>query len=302
MPSAENTAVSTESAWLASQFDQRRDPLRAVAYRLLGSLADVEDALQEAWLRLNRTNADEIDNLDAWLTTVVARISLNMLRSRERRREEAFGIHVPDPVVSADDRLDPAAEVLLGDSVGLALLVVIEALTPPERLAFVLHDVFAVSFEEIAGVLDRSPAAARQLASRARRRVHRSTQVPDGDLAAQQEVVRAFFTAAREGDFDRLIELLDPDVVLVTDGPPHAPRRLRGVGAVGRAALFGARSRRTLREVLVNRAPGAVILEHRMLVAVVGFTVAAGRIVELDAITDPDRLRTLDLRKLVEHA
>jgi RNA polymerase sigma factor (sigma-70 family) len=281
--------------WLAERFEERRGRLRAVAYRMLGSHSEAEDALQEVWLRLNRSDAEAIKQLDAWLTTVVGRVCLNMLRSRGRRREEPYDVTVPDPVVSDQHAIDPESEALLADSVGLALLVVIETLTPAERLAFVLHDMFAVSFEEIAAILDRSPAAARQLASRARRRVQ-GAKVPDADLSVQQEVVEAFFAAARDGDFDRLVAVLDPDVVLLADAGPGEPSSvLRGAAAVAGASLAGARSGRTLRQALVNGSPGAVLFENGEPVAVMGYTVVRRRIIEIDAIRDADRLRRLDL-------
>jgi RNA polymerase sigma-70 factor, ECF subfamily len=287
-----------ESEWLVERFEERRGYLRAVAYRMLGSLSEADDALQEVWLRLSRSDRSDVDNLDAWLTTVVGRVCLNMLRSRERRREDLFGVRVPDPIVSGDHGIDPADEVLLSDSVGLALLVVIGTLTPAERLAFVLHDMFAVSFEEIASMLDRSPAMARQLASRARRRVHGEAKVPDADLTEQQEVVDAFFAAARDGEFDRLVALLHPDVVLrADDGPGKAPTALRGATAVARATLAGARGR-TLRPALVNGAPGAVLVQRGSPVSILGFTVVQRQIVEIDAIRDPERLQQLDLTRL----
>jgi RNA polymerase sigma factor (sigma-70 family) len=282
--------------WLAERFEERRGRLRAVAYRMLGSHSEAEDALQEAWLRLSRADAETIEHLDAWLTTVVGRVCLNMLRSRNRRREESYGVRVPDPVIGDQHPLGPEGEAVLADSVGLALLVVIGTLPPAERLAFVLHDMFAVSFEEIAGILDRSPAAARQLASRARRRVRGEAKVPDADLSVQQEVVAAFFAAARDGDFDRLVALLDPDVVLLTDSDPSKPFSvLRGPAAVANASLTGARSGGTLRPALVNGSPGAVVFHNGRPTAIMGFTVVRGRVVEIDAIRDPDRLRRLDL-------
>src|ERR671918_705508 len=219
-----------ERDWLAERFEEHRDRLRAVAYRMLGSLSDADDAVQEAWLRLNRSNADEIENLGAWLTTVVGRVSLNMLRSRRTQREEPLdAVHVPEPIIDRADGTDPEHEALLADSVGLALLVVLETLSPPERLAFVLHDIFAVPFDEIASIVDRSPEAARQLASRARRRVRPERTVPDVDVETQREVLDAFVAAARDGDFDRLVALLDPDVVVRADfGPAGGSREVRG--------------------------------------------------------------------------
>ncbi|HTT31195.1 MAG TPA: sigma-70 family RNA polymerase sigma factor, partial [Solirubrobacteraceae bacterium] len=208
----------TEQDWLAEQFEEQRPRLRAVAYRMLGSLSEADDAVQDAWIRLSRADTSEVDNLGAWLTTVVARVALNMLRSRNTRREQPLEVHVPDPIIDPADGTDPEHEALLADSVGLALLVVLETLSPPERLAFVLHDMFAVPFDSIGAILDRSPEASRQLASRARRRVRGSAPVPDADLNAQWEVVEAFLAAAREGDFEGLVALLDPDIVLRADG------------------------------------------------------------------------------------
>jgi RNA polymerase sigma-70 factor (ECF subfamily) len=288
--------MQEDDAWLAEQFIERRSRLRRVAYRMLGSISEAEDAVQEAWLRLSRSDAEAIENLDAWLTTVVGRVCLNMLRSRERRREEPYGIRVPDPIIGDTQATGPETGAVLADSIGLALLVVIETLTPAERLAFVLHDMFAISFEEIGSILDRSPTAARQLASRARRRVQGEARTPDGDLSAQQDVVNAFFAAARDGDFAGLIAALDPDVVLLADaGPSGASNILRGATAIAKASLFGARSGRTARPALISGSPGVVIFEHDRPVAIMGFTVAHGRIVEIDTISDPDRLRRLNL-------
>src|SRR5512133_3107465 len=210
-----------ERDWLAERFEERRTRLRAVAYRMLGSLSEADDAVQEAWLRLNRTDADAIENLDAWLTTVVARVSLNMLRARKTRREEPIEAQLPEPILDRADGINPEHEALLADSVGLALLVVLETLSPPERLAFVLHDMFAVPFDEIAPIVDASPEAARQLASRARRRVRADKTVPDADIDTQRRVVYAFLAASREGDFEALLEVLDPDVVLRADLGPE---------------------------------------------------------------------------------
>ena len=234
-----------ERDWLAERFEEHRTHLRAVAYRMLGSLSEADDAVQEAWLRLSRSDADEIENLGGWLTTVVGRVSLNMLRSRETRREQPLGVHVPEPIVDRADGTDPEHEALVADSVGLALLVVLETLSPAERLAFVLHDIFAVPFDEIAPIVDRSPEAARQLASRARRRVRAENTVPDADLDAQREVVDAFLAAARDGDFDRLVAVLDPDVVLRADFGAAASREIRGASRGHRPGhvLFAARAR-----------------------------------------------------------
>jgi RNA polymerase sigma factor (sigma-70 family) len=282
-----------ESEWLVERFEERRGRLRAVAYGMLGSLSEADDALQEVWLRLRRCDAGRIEHLDAWLTTVVGRVCLSMLRTRERRRAEPFGAHIPDPIVSRAVGTEPEHELLLADSVALALLVVIETLTPSERLAFVLHDLFAVPFEEIATVLGGTAPAARQLASRARRRVRGQTRVPDADLAQQEEVVDAFFAAAREGDFDRLVALLHPNVVARSDAGPARSRMLRGARTVARRAMAGARSGGTVRPAHVNGAPGAILLDCGTPVAIMAFTVAAGRIVEIDAIADAERVRRL---------
>jgi RNA polymerase sigma factor (sigma-70 family) len=285
-----------ERDWLAERFDEHRPHLRAVAYRMLGSLSEADDAVQEAWLRLSRSDSDEIENLGAWLTTVVGRVSLNMLRSRRARREEPIGVHVPEPIVDRADGPDPEHEALLADSVGLALLLVLETLSPAERLAFVLHDMFAVPFEEIARILDRSPEAARQLASRARRRVRTENPVPDADLDGQREVVEAFLAAAREGDFERLVSVLDPDVVLRVDlGPQAGSREFRGAEAVAGQALTYSRLGLVRRLALVNGAPGLVNLRQGKPFSVQGFTVRSGKIVEMDILADPARLNQLDL-------
>jgi RNA polymerase sigma-70 factor (ECF subfamily) len=283
---------------LAQQFEEHRGHLRAVAYKMLGSLSEADDAVQESWLRLSRSDASEVENLRAWLTTVVARVSLNVLRSRRTRREEPLDVRVPDPVVTRDDGTQPEHEALLADSVGLALLVVLDTLGPAERLAFVLHDMFGVPFEEIAEMVDRSPAAARQLASRARRRVQGAAPVPDPDLAAQRRVVDAFFAAARDGDFDALVAVLHPDVVSRGDGGPGASAVVRGARQVAARALTFARLAPFVRPALVNGAAGAVVAPRGEPFSVLGFTVAGGRIVEIDAITDPERLRALDLAVL----
>ena len=274
---------------LTARFEERRPQLRGVAYRLLGSTAEAEDAVQEAWIRLDRADAGEIENLDAWLTTVVARVSLNMLRSRGRRREAPLEGEMPEPIVAAADGPDPEQDALVADSVGLALMVVLGELRPPERLAFVLHDVFGLAFEEIAPMVDRSPAAARQLASRARRRVRSSAPEPDVGLSAQREVVEAFFAAGREGDFDGLIAVLDPDVVLRVD----VGERIHGAEAVaGQARMYGGRE---ARHATVNGAAGAVVLVEGRPVSIMGFTVVAGRIVAIDVVADPERVGRLDL-------
>ena len=289
-----------ENEWLADRFEEHRAHLRAVAYRMLGSLTEADDAVQDTWLRLSRSGAGEVENLGGWLTTIVARVCLNMLRSRNLRREESLAVHVPDPVVSPDAELQPEEEALLADSVGLALLVVLDTLAPAERLAFVLHDLFKLPFEEIAPMVGRSPAAARQLASRARRRVKGAdVPAPDPDLARQREVVGAFFSAARGGDFDALVAVLDPDVVLRLDAGarrPAASMAIRGAAAVARQALSGLASALPavhLRPALVNGAAGVVVTVRGRPITVMGFTVAEGKIVEIDAIADPERVRRI---------
>jgi RNA polymerase sigma factor (sigma-70 family) len=287
-----------ERDWLAERFEEHRGHLRAVAYKMLGSLSEADDAVQESWLRLSRSDTSEVENLRAWLTTVVARVSLNVLRSRRTRREEPLDVRVPDPVVSREDGTQPEHEALLADSVGLALLVVLDTLGPAERLAFVLHDMFGVPFDEIAGMVDRSPDAARQLASRARRRVQGAAPVPDADLAAQRRVVDAFFAAARDGDFDALVAVLHPDVVSRGDGGPGASAVVRGAREVAARALTFARLSPFVRPALVNGAAGVVVAPRGKPFSVMGFTVVGGRIVEIDAITDSERLRALDLAVL----
>jgi RNA polymerase sigma-70 factor, ECF subfamily len=290
-----------EHEWLAERFEEHRSHLRAVAYRMLGSLSEADDAVQESWLRLSRSDASDIENLGGWLTTVVARVCLNMLRSRETRREDPMSAYVPDPIVSREVELDPDDEVILADSVGLALLVVLETLAPAERLAFVLHDMFAVPFDEIAPMVGRSPTAARQLASRARRRVQGAAAAPDPDLARQREVVDAFFAAARDGDFDALLAVLHPDVVLRSDGGavrPGASFVVRGAREVAESALTFARLSPFVRPALVNGAAGVVVAPHGRLFSVMGFTVRDGKIVEIDGIADPERLQKLDLAGL----
>jgi RNA polymerase sigma-70 factor (ECF subfamily) len=286
-----------ERDWLADRFEEHRPRLRAVAYRMLGSLTDADDAVQDAWLRLTRAGTGEVENLGGWLTTIVARICLNMLRSRTTRREEPLDAHLPDPVISPEGPLQPEEEALLADSVGLALLVVLDSLAPAERLAFVLHDMFELPFEEIAPMVGRTPTAARQLASRARRRVRGAElPAPDPDLARQRDVVDAFLQAARGGDFDALVALLDPDVVLRSDfgaRRPAAPRVTHGAAAVAKQALVGALPTARLHPALVNGAAGVVVTVHGRPFAVLGFTVTDGRIVEIDAIADPDRVRRI---------
>jgi RNA polymerase sigma factor (sigma-70 family) len=290
-----------EHEFLARQFEEHRAHLRAVAYRMLGSLSEADDAVQEGWLRLSRSDTSDVENLRAWLTTVVARVCLNVLRSRRTRREEPLGVHVPDPVVSPADGTQPEHEALLADSVGLALLVVLETLAPAERLAFVLHDMFAVPFEEIAALVDRSPAATRQLASRARRRVQGQAPVPDPDLAGQRRVVDAFFAAARDGDFEALVAVLDPEVVLHSDGGElrrSATLVVHGAQEVASRALTFARLTPYVRPALVNGAAGVVVAPRGRPFSVMGFTVSGGRIVEIDSVSDPARLRELDLAVL----
>jgi RNA polymerase sigma factor (sigma-70 family) len=290
-----------ENEWLAERFEEHRTHLRAVSYRMLGSLSEADDAVQEAWLRLSRSDTSGVENLGGWLTTVVARVCLNMLRSRKSRREEPIGVHMPDPVVSREDGADPEYEALLADSVGLALLVVLETLSPAERLAFVLHDMFAVPFDEIAPMVGRSPTAARQLASRARRRVRGAAPAPDADIARQREVVDAFFAAARGGDFDALVAVLDPDVVLRSDGGaerPGATAVVHGARAVAERALMFARLSPFVRPALVNGVAGVVVAPRGEPFSVMAFTVAGGKIVAIDGLADPTRLRELDLAVL----
>ena len=288
-----------EREWLAERFEEHRGHMRAVAYRMLGSVTEADDAVQEAWLRLNRTDASQVDNLGGWLTTVVARVSLNMLRSRKMRREEPIGVYMPEPIVDRADEMDPEHEALLADSVGLALLVMLETLSPPERLAFVLHDRFAVPFEEIAPIVERSPEAARQLASRARRRVHGENTVPDADLDTQRRVVDAFLAAAREGDFQALLEVLDPDVVLRRDvAPLGGSSEIRGARAVAGQALGYSRLGLVMQPALVNGAAGAVAIRDGEPFAVGAFTVRGRKIAEIDILADPERLRRLDLTVL----
>jgi RNA polymerase sigma factor (sigma-70 family) len=279
---------------LAERFEEHRPRLRAVAYRMLGSLDDADDAVQEAWVRFSAAGADQVVNLGGWLTTIVTRVCLNMLRARAARPETLAGAYVPDPVLSPADGPTPEQEALLADSVGLAMLVVLDTLTPAERVAFVLHDVFDFPFGEIAPMLDRTPEAARQLASRARHRVKAAgAREPDGAVAAQQAVVDAFFGAARAGDLATLVGLLDPDVVLRTDGFAATPTVLRGAAAVSSAALGGASPHAEFRPVLVNGAAGMLITLRGRPAALMAFTVVGGRITAVDGITDPHRLRRL---------
>lgn len=292
MPEREKS-VDQQREWLAERFETERPHLRAVAYRMLGRLEEADDAVQECWLRLSRSDTSEIENLGGWLTTVVARVCLDMLRSRQSRREEPLAMHVPDSIVSREGEIDPEQEALLADSVGLALLVVLETLRPAERIAFVLHDVFAVPFEEIAGVVGRTPTAARQLASRARRRVQGVGAAPDADRTLQREVVEAFLAAARSGDFDALLAVLDPDVVVRGDDgavPARVEREVHGAPAVARQFLgraWGARP------ALVNGAVGAIAIVGGQLFVVMGFTIRDRKIVEIDVLADRERLSKL---------
>jgi RNA polymerase sigma-70 factor, ECF subfamily len=284
--------------WLAERFEANRSHLRGVAFRMLGSLTEADDAVQESWIRLSRTDTSDVDNLRAWLTTVVGRVCLNMLRSRKTRREASLETHLPDPILSPEEGVDPEQEVLLGDSVGLALFVVLDSLTPAERVAFVLHDVFAVPFDEIAPIVGRSPTAARKLASRARRRVQ-GAPVPDIDLDGQWAVADAFLAAARAGDFERLLAVLDPDVVLRSDGGvarPDLVTLLRGAQPVAEGAMTFRRFAETATRILVNGIPGGVAwTPDGSPFAVVALTVKGGRIVGIDILADPDRLGRLDL-------
>ncbi len=287
-----------EHDWLAQRFEENRNHLRAVAYRMLGSTSEADDAVQEAWVRLSRSDTSDVENLGGWLTTVVARVCLNMLRSRDSRREEGLADDLPDLVAGHEDGMDPERQALMADSVGPALLVVLDLLTPAERLAFVLHDIFAVPFDEIAPILGRSPAAARQLASRARRRVQGAAEVSDVDRSRQRRVVDAFLAASREGDFEALLALLDPDVVLRADSAAvavGAAGEVRGAAAV--AGTFSGRAR-AARPALVDGVAGAVWAPGGQPRVVFGFTVTDGRIVEIRMVADPESLGRLDLEIL----
>jgi RNA polymerase sigma factor (sigma-70 family) len=277
------------------RFEEHRAHLRAVAYRMLGSLSEADDAVQETWLRFSRAGADGVENLGGWLTTIVSRVCLTMLRTRESRREDPLDTRMPDPILSLDE-LDPEQEVLLADAIGLALLVVVQTLAPAERLAFVLHDMFAVPFEEIAPIVDRSPAAARKLASRARRRVQGSAPVQDTDPARRRAVVDAFLAASRAGDFDALVAVLDPEVVLRADfGDAPVSAILRGAREVAGQALTFRQYARFARPILVNGAPGVIAVPDGRASSVMGLTITGGRIVAIDVLADPERLRRLDL-------
>ncbi len=288
----------SDSDTYAEQFESHRPHLQAIAYRMLGSVVDAEDAVQEAWLRLGRSDAGAVANLGGWLTTVVGRICIDMLRARRVRNEDYVGTWLPEPIVEADERTEPGAEAELADSIGLALLVVLEALTPTERLAFVLHDMFGMPFGEIAPIIDRSPAAARQLASRARRRV-RGAPEPDGDLRAEREVVEAFLAASRDGDFDALLAVLDPEVVFRVDtgvGHPLARPPIRGSEGVAREVLArGSRFAPLGRPAVVNGAIGMVVGRKDRPFAVVGCTIVGGRIAEMDLVLDPEKLASVSV-------
>src|SRR5579884_2121257 len=279
-----------DQQWLADRFEEHRARLRAVAYRMLGSLSEADDAVQDAWLRVSRADTSEVENLGAWLTTIVARVSLNLLRSRNTHPEASLDdVRLPDPIIDRADGTDPEHEALLADSVGLALLVVLETLSPPERLAFVLHDMFGVPFDQIAPIVDRSSDAARQLASRARRRVRGAAPTPDADLHAQWEVVEAFLAAAHGGDFDGLLAVLDPDVVLRADGGrvSELTRHIRGAEPVASQASMWSRVELTPRRALVNGTPGFVNLRDGQPFSVAAVTISGGRIVEIDILADP---------------
>jgi RNA polymerase sigma-70 factor (ECF subfamily) len=291
-----------ENEWLADRFEEYRPHLRSVAFRMLGSISEADDAVQDAWLRLARSGADGVDNLGGWLTTIVARVCLNMLRSRKASHEESSGVHLPDPVISREETTNPEQEALLADAVGLALIVVLDTLSPAERLAFVLHDMFDLPFDEIAPMVDKSTAATRQLASRARRRVREGGgPTPDPDVRAQRRVVDAFFAAARGGDFEALVEVLDPSVVMRVDAGPTRPEMstvARGADVIAQRAAMFARPTVILRPALVNGAAGVVVMLGRQPVSVMGFLVAGGRIAQIDSMIDQERLARLDLSVL----
>jgi len=288
----------SDEQFLAAQFEQHRAELRAVAYRMLGSLSDADDAVQEAWLRLSRSADDEIDNLGAWLTTVVGRVCLNMLRARTRRREAAMPVHIPDPIVAPEGELDPEHQAILADSVGLALLVVLDALSPDERLAFVMHDMFAVPYKDIAAMIGRSPAATRQLASRAKRRVQGEAPRSDAGLSEQRQIVDAFFAAARDGDFEALVAVLDPDVVLRSDGGARragATFLVRGAAEVASRAMVYASMSPFVLPAIVNGSAGVVVAPRGTAFSVMAFTVRHGKVIAIDSLADPSRLGRLDL-------
>ncbi|HEU4946697.1 MAG TPA: sigma-70 family RNA polymerase sigma factor [Kribbella sp.] len=284
-----------EQVWLAERFEEHRTHLRAVAYRMLGSVNEADDAVQEAWIRLSRSDTSDIQNLGGWLTTVVARVCLNLLQSRKSRREEPMDGRLPDPIDPDETGVDPEREAVLADSVGLALLVVLERLAPPERLAFVLHDMFAMPFDEIAPIVGRSPAATRQLASRARRRVQGTATIPESDLSRQRRVVDAFLAAARSGDFDALLAVLDPDVVVRSATAPGGTGEIRGGRAVAGQALTATAGAPFAHPVLVNGAPGFIVAPRGQVVLAFAFTIAGDKVTEIDVISEPDRLDELEL-------
>ena len=287
-----------EDQWMAQRFEEQRSHLRAVAYRMLGSLSEADDAVQDAWLRLSRSDVSDVENLRAWLTTVVARLCLNTLRSRHARREDSLEIHLPDPLVTIAEGGNPEQQAVLADSVGLALFVVLETLAPDERLAFVLHDMFGVPFDEIAPMVDRTPTAARQLASRARRRLRGKTPTPDRDVSEQRRVVDAFFAAAHRGDFEALVAVLDPEIILRADvGDARIPgqRMIRGARQVASQALLFSQPDVELRPVLINGAAGVVVYSGERVFSLMAFTVVAGKVAEINIIADPERLSRMDL-------
>ncbi len=287
-----------EHNWLVERFEQNRTTMQAVAYRMLGSLNEAEDAVQEAWLRFSRADTSDVENMTAWLKTVVARVCLDMLRARKSRHEAPPDTYIPDPIVRPEDGGDPEQQALLAESVGLALLVVLETLPPAERLAFVLHDTFGVPFDQIAPIVGRTPTATRQLASRARRRVQGATLAPNADSAQQRTVVDAFFAAARGGDFEALITLLDPDVVLRSDGGTARPRAsafVRGASTVAKRALMFSQPSALLRPVLVNGAPGVLVIANGQPFSLMAFTLTQANIIEINVLADPERLAQLDL-------
>ncbi|GAA4908959.1 sigma-70 family RNA polymerase sigma factor [Streptomyces coeruleoprunus] len=291
----------SENDFLAARFEEHRAHLRAVAYRMLGSLAEAEDVVQEAWLRLSRSDVSDVRNLGGWLTTVVGRVCLDMLRSRTTRREEPLPERdgqagLPDMIVSGPGGMDPEQEILVADSVGIALMVVLDTLSPAERLAFVLHDLFAVPFDEIAAVLGRSAASTRQLASRARRRVQGAAPAPDADLGTRRRVVDAFLTAARGGDFDALLAVLDPDIVARSDGGAERPSLLRrGAAEVASQAIMFARFAEAAHPVLINGTPGVLSVAEGRALSLMAFTIRDGRVTALDILTDPERLAGIEL-------
>ncbi|MBV9264536.1 MAG: sigma-70 family RNA polymerase sigma factor [Acidobacteriaceae bacterium] len=292
-----------ELEWLAERFEERRTRLRAVAYRILGSLTEADDAVQEAWLRLSRAESSQVENLTAWLTTIVARVALNMVRSRQARHEELLGPHVPDPIIDLADGTNPEHEAVLADAVGLALQIVLQRLSPSERLAYVLHDMFDMPFDEIAPIVDCSAQAARQLASRARRRIRGAESRPDSDRRARRAVVDAYVAAARDGNFDALIALLHPNVVLRSDRGPKpegASVEVRGAKDVADRAITFSRLGLEYKPALINGTPGLVCVRNGQPFSVMGFMIAAGKITEMNILADPDRLKRLDLTAFVE--